>query len=210
MPPSTKTAKSLEIEPLAPHYGENIRRFRTEASMTLKQLSECSGVSIATISKIENGKISGGFTTVYKIARGLGVLVTEIVKPVADQEEALVVKSMDSSDVHPTGIYDYYPLAYRLDGKLNPHSMVIHTKSLPEKRDWSIHEGEEVILVVSGTIELHLEGQAPRRLEEGDSACFDSGLRHAFVCLSRRPAELFSVSTRGASTRRAGRLVLLD
>jgi len=210
MPPSTKIGTSLEADPLAPHYGENIRRFRSEASMTLKQLSERSGVSIATISKIENGKISGGFTTVYKIARGLGVLVTEIIKPAADQEEPLVVKSMDSSDVHPTEIYDYYPLAYRLAGKLNPYLMVIHTKSLPDLRDWSIHEGEEVIHVVSGAIELHLEGQAPQRLAKGDSACFDSGLRHAFVCRSRRPAKMFSISTRGVSTRRDGRILLLD
>ena len=205
---STKPAKPNDLEVAGRHYGENIRRFRTEASLTLKQLSQRSGVSIATISKIENGKISGGFTTVYKIARGLGVLVTEIVKPKSDQEMALVVKPKDAAEIHPTGIYDYYPLAYRLDGRLNPYVMVVHTKSVPDLRDWSIHNGEEVIHVVSGIIELHIEGQAPQRLAEGDSACFDSGLRHAFVCRSRRPAKLFSVSTRESSSRDDGLMVL--
>ena len=63
-------AKALSI-------GVNIRRYRMAEGLTLKQLAERSGVSIATISKIENGKISGGFETIYKIARGLAVRATE-------------------------------------------------------------------------------------------------------------------------------------
>ncbi len=187
--------------------GENIRKLRTASNLTLKELGALSGVSIATISKIENGKISGGFETIYKIARGLGVLVTEIMAADGSVAEALVVHKGDDEDVHPTTIYDYFPQAYRRNGALNPYLMTIATRQAPDKRDWSVHDGEEVIIVVAGAIDLCLEGHERQRLQTGDSACFDCGIRHAFVCASDEAARIISVSTRGPTTRADGRLV---
>jgi|GEM_PF-1127420 len=187
--------------------GTNIHRFRVEGGMTLKYLAEKSGVSIDTISKIENGKNSGGFETIYKIARGLGVLVTEIINSDHGGGQNFVVHRRDDNDLHPTGIYDYFPQAFRQEGSLNPYVMVIRTRAAPDKRDWSIHGGEEVIFVASGAMDLYLEGRAPVHLKTGDSACFDSGVRHAFVCTSKEPARIFSVSTRGSSTRGLSRRI---
>lgn len=190
--------------------GKNIRTIRSEKKLTLKQLSRLSGVSIATISKIETSKISGGFETIYKIARGLGVLVTDILSPEEALAETVVVHSLDSDDVHRTGIYDYYPQAYRRKGLLNPYVMQVSTRTPPDKRDWSIHGGEEVIIVLYGSIELLIDGEEPIQLESGDSACFDCGNRHAFVCTSTEDAQIVSVSTRGPSTRNDGHLVFSD
>ncbi len=186
--------------------GVNIRRYRAAEGLTLKQLAARSGVSIATISKIENGRISGGFETIYKIARGLGVLVTEIIIDDTGGEERLVVHRRDKGNVHRTGLYDYYPQAFRRGGALNPYVMVVHTREPPDPRDWSVHDGEEVVLVLSGSIDLHQENAEPVRLGVGDSACFESGRRHCFVCVSEQHARILSVSTRGPATRTAGRL----
>ncbi len=198
LPPPESRAASI---------GHNIRRFRTAEGLTLRELSERSGVSIATISKVETGKISGGFETIYKIARGLGVLVTEILPSDATKGEAFVVHKSNVADVHPTEIYDYFPQAFQPDGVLNPYVMVIHTRNVPDVRDWSIHPGEEVIFVLAGAIDLHYEGRPPQRMSAGDSACFNSGVRHAFVCASGQPARIFSVSTRGPATRTADKLI---
>jgi len=194
-----KSGKGMSI-------GVKIRHYRTAEGLTLKALAERSGVSIATISKIENGKISGGFETIYKIARGLGVLVTEIIVDERGARERLAVHHADKSDVHRTELYDYYPQAFRSSGALNPYVMVIHARKPPAPRDWSVHDGEEVVLVLSGEIELHREKAAPVRLAAGDSACFESGRRHCFVSVSEQPARILSVSTRGPATRTGGRL----
>jgi len=187
--------------------GHNIRRFRTAEGLTLRELSDRSGVSIATISKIETGKISGGFATIYKIARGLGVLVTEILPAEAAGGERFVVHKKDAAEVHPTEIYDYFPQAFQPEGVLNPYVMVVHAREIPDTRDWSIHPGEEVVFVLSGAIDLHYEGRPPQRMNEGDSACFNSGARHAFVCAGKEPARIFSVSTCGPATRTADKLI---
>lgn len=176
--------------------GANIRRFRLMQGLTLKELAERSGVSIATISKIENGKIAGGFETVYRIARGLGILVTEIISRSSTTWRPIIRQCADQLDLHPTNLYDYYLQASRSDGALNPYVMVIRTRDVPERRDWSIHEGEEVVIVLSGAIVLHVEGEDATPLEPGDSACFDCGRRHCFVTTSSAPARIVSVSTR--------------
>ncbi|MBL4750556.1 MAG: helix-turn-helix transcriptional regulator [Amylibacter sp.] len=187
--------------------GGNIRDLRKASKLTLKELSSLSGVSVATISKIETGKISGGFETIYKIARGLGVLVTDIMLAETTAAESIVVHASDGSDIHQTEIYDYFPQAYRRNGSLNTYIMQIRTREAPNKRDWSIHTGEEVIIVLSGVIDLLIEGSEAIRLEAGGSACFDCGCRHAFVSISPDDARIVSISTRGPTTRKDGHLV---
>jgi len=173
---------------------------RLEQNLTLVELSAKSGVSFATISKIETEKVFGGFQTIYKIARGLGVLVTDLMEDDQLQERPVVVQRSSDIVPHKTLLYDYYPQATRVHGKLNPGLMIIHTREVPDRIDWSNHEGEEVVTVLSGSIDLHYAGREPLRLEKGDSACFDSGVPHAYVCTSKKSAEIFFVSTRAPNS----------
>lgn len=176
--------------------GKHLRQRRLEQNLTLVELSDKCGVSFATISKIETGKVSGGFQTIYKIARGLGLLVTDILEPEVDQDEKIVLQRRGDIEPHRTSLYDYYPQATRVHGRLNSGIMVVHTKKVPDRIDWSNHEGEEVVTVLFGSIGLYLEGDEPLLLGQGDSACFDSGIPHAYVCTSTDPAEIIFVSTR--------------
>lgn len=183
--------------------GMRLRQKRLDQNITLVELSKKSGVSFATISKIETGKVSGGFQTIYKIARGLGILVTDIMRHDEPQEEELVFQRRSQIEPHCTVLYDYYPQATRTHGRLNPSIMIIHTKKVPDRLDWSNHKGEEVVTVLSGSIDLHYEGREPVHLEQGDSACFDSGVAHAYVCTSDEPAEIIFVSTRADDSVRS-------
>lgn len=182
--------------------GKRLRQKRLDQNITLVELSKRSGVSFATISKIETGKVSGGFQTIYKIARGLGILVTDIMQPDESLEEKIVFQQRSQIEPHRTVLYDYYPQATRTHGRLNPGIMVIHTKEVPDRIDWSNHKGEEVVTVLSGSIDLHYEGREPLHMEQGDSACFDSGVPHAYVRTSDEPAEIIFVSTRADTTDR--------
>lgn len=176
--------------------GNNIKRLRKGSGLTLKDLSLNSGVSIASISKIENNKISGGFDTIYKIARGLGVLVTELLEDPAAQTEVVTFHRKNDNDVHLTKLYKYFPQASLKNGHLNTYFMEIKSHETPELQDWSNHEGEEIIVVLSGNIDFHLENKPSVSLSEGDSISFNCGLRHAFVSTSKKPARILSVSTR--------------
>lgn len=176
--------------------GPHLRKHRLDLGLSLVELSKLSGVSIANISKIETGKITGGFQTIYRICRGLGILVTDLLEENRPPEGTLRVLRSDTAEEQETLLYTYLPLATRPGGKLNAAMMVVHSAEVPDIVDWSNHSGEEVVIVLSGSIALHYEGREPELLHEGDSANFDSGPRHCYVRHSPEPARLLFVSTR--------------
>ena len=61
-----------------PMIGKNIQRIRTSRKLTLNVLSERSGVSKAMLSQIESDKVNPTVATVWKIARGLNVELSDL------------------------------------------------------------------------------------------------------------------------------------
>jgi uncharacterized cupin superfamily protein len=57
------------------------------------------------------------------------------------------------------------------------------------------HPGEELIYVLDGEVEIHMEHYAPVRLGKGDCAYFDSTTGHACVSTGDHEATVFWVST---------------
>jgi len=182
-----------------PNIGRRARAIRKAKSMTLKQVSERSGVSIATLSKIENEQSVGSFNTLYKVARGLGVLVEILISP--EDERPIhtgrrIVNKLGSADEHTTDFYDYFVHGHALNSKkMVPLVMRIKTDEVLPIEDWSTHEGEEFVFVVEGEIEFYCEAYAPISLVAGESVYFDSRMRHAFVKKSVEDAVLVSVSS---------------
>lgn len=59
---------------------KNIKQIRNEKRLTLRELSELSGVSKSTISDIENNKVNPSTNTLEKLAKGLSVNVEDFFK----------------------------------------------------------------------------------------------------------------------------------
>lgn len=188
----------MGLLPAQPRLGRRVKALRRTAEMTLQQLSERSGVSVATLSKIENGRSSASFDTVLKVARGLGVLFDNLVgDEVSDRRNLsrLVVTRAGDAEEYPSEIYTYRAYGTEmLHRRLMPLMIEVKTRTVPDPVDWSTHEGEEFILVLDGEIDLHTEHYKPQRLRTGDAAYFDSLMRHAFVAVDCSAAKILSVS----------------
>ena len=73
--------KGLLINPEAELHksvGQNIRRIRKEQSLTLKQLSRRTSLSVSLLSQIERAESSASVSSLYKIAVALGVKLTTL------------------------------------------------------------------------------------------------------------------------------------
>jgi uncharacterized cupin superfamily protein len=70
----------------------------------------------------------------------------------------------------------------------------VHARSVEEFDHWSQHRGEEFVYVLFGAIEIHSEHYAPFRLDCGESAYFDSSMRHLYISVSPDTARVLSVS----------------
>ena len=57
-----------------------VKELRERKHLTLKELEERSGVDGSLINRIENGKVTPRVDTALKLARALGVSVSELLK----------------------------------------------------------------------------------------------------------------------------------
>jgi transcriptional regulator with XRE-family HTH domain len=60
-------------------FGANLKKLRLAKGLTILDLEVRSGINNGDISKIENGKRNLSFTTLAKLAEGLGVTIKELV-----------------------------------------------------------------------------------------------------------------------------------
>jgi transcriptional regulator with XRE-family HTH domain len=77
---SNSYEENIEATSQPPLIGGNIRARRAKLGLTLNVLAEQSGVSKAMLSQIESDKVNPTVATVWKIARGLGVDINELLE----------------------------------------------------------------------------------------------------------------------------------
>ena len=178
--------------------GARIKAVRIRSGLTLRQVSQRSGVPLSTIAKVEKGQKTSADTLV-KIARGLGVLFDILVHEnvVSDSAGGRHVTDTGESTLHyETALYNYEVHGSRLRPKaMLPLLITVKTRTVPPKDDWSTHAGEEFLYVCRGAIELHTEFYTPTRLDTGESAYFDSKMRHCYRSLTDDDALVLSVCT---------------
>jgi uncharacterized cupin superfamily protein len=75
-----------------------------------------------------------------------------------------------------------------------PLVLKVRARAVEEFDHWSQHNGEEFVYVLSGAVEIHTEFYAPFRLNQGESAYFDSSMPHVYVSIGKDDANVLSVS----------------
>jgi transcriptional regulator with XRE-family HTH domain len=178
-------------------FGRRVKLMRGEKKWTLEQLSVKSRLSISALSKIENGQVSASFDTIVKIAHAFGHSFGEFIDPAPHQNlrsgRRTTTRSGGGLKFH-TSLYDYDVHSAELTDKgMIPLVMRIKAREVAPLEEWSNHDGEEFIYVISGTVDLHTEVYAPLRLSVGDSAYIDSTMRHSFVSVGETDAGILSI-----------------
>lgn len=177
--------------------GARLKEVRRSLGRTLADISEATGVSISNLSKIENNQISPSFDIMKRICDGLGLSIEDMVRP---GEKSVVsgrkTQTRDGEGDHFTsGQYDYRAHASEISRKaMVPLEIMVRARSVDEFDHWSQHRGEEFVYVLSGAIEIHTEHYSPFRLGRGESAYFDSSMRHLYISVSKEDAHVLSVS----------------
>lgn len=186
----------IEMETTEP-MGSRLKRLRSERKMTLTQVSKMSGVSVSSLSKIENDQVSPSFDLIKKICDGLNIAIEDIVRSGASQRVSgrKTTTKLGETTHFTSGQYDYFAHATELSRKtMVPLEMRVRARKISEFDHWSQHNGEEFVYVLSGEIEIHTEHYTPFTLKPGESAYFDSGMKHLYISTGERDAHILSVS----------------
>lgn len=177
--------------------GEKVRKYRAQNGLTLARLSELSGISISTLSKLENGQTSLNLRSVIRLSEGLLIPVTALI---SDDDGSgaggCKVSRNGEASVHRTPQLDFMVLCSDLPSQHNVFWKVrVKARSLAEFGPYRSHPGEEFFLVLEGTVDFRRRGRRPVRLRTGDSVHFDSAVGHAYLTAGGTPALILMSNT---------------
>ena len=186
--------ESNQIEHIVSKLGEKIKDLRTEKNMSLKDLSERSGISAAAIHKIEANGIIPTITTMMKIADSLGKNVSyfieedgedhDVVYVSAKQREPILTfkKGLDLKGISAKQYGDFIMTAAYATVAVGASS----------GRTPMSHEGEELVYCLQGKIEFKVKDDT-YVLTAGDSLNFRTKLDHKWKNIGDKEAKLIWV-----------------
>jgi transcriptional regulator with XRE-family HTH domain len=168
--------------------------------LTLRALSDRSGVALSTLSKIELGQISVSYEKFAAVARALDVDIARLFDPRAEPDAAagkartVVRSTLDDAPRYDAENYDYRMLATEFPGKrMTPLHGTIVARDLSEFPDFIRHPGQEFVMVLSGRVRIHFETGERVELGRRESAYFDSGTGHIYLSIGKDEAQVLVV-----------------
>lgn len=194
MTTTEQTATSPEI------LGARVRALRESLDLSLRDLAERSGVSAPMLSQVERGETSPTLQVATRIAAGLELRLSQLLR--LDEDGAVSVVRASERRKGPdrgTG-HGYEILSPPLPGQraeLSRHTLAPGAAT-GGPGDPPVHEpgSRETALVESGKVVLACDG---RRFElaAGDCVTFDADLPHHFENPGNRDAVLLAVVSAG-------------
>jgi transcriptional regulator with XRE-family HTH domain len=179
-----------ELETVLDAVAPRLREVRRRRACTLAEVSQGTGISVSTLSRLESGRRRPALDLLLPLARFYRVPLDDLVgapptgdprihpRPVRRHGHVILPLSRPGAD----------PQAFKqvLPGR-DPDD--------PARPRLSTHDGRDWMYVLHGRV-LLLLGDEELVLEAGEAAEFDTRTPHAFLSAGREPAELLGLLSR--------------
>ncbi|MFG1816580.1 helix-turn-helix domain-containing protein [Kribbella sp. NPDC049174] len=162
--------------------GPRLRMLRAERKTTLAQLSESTGISVSTLSRLESGQRRPTLELLLPLARAHQVQLDELVDAPPTGDPRIHAKPITRHGVV------HIPLSRR-PGGLQAFKQIVPEGWPGGDVEQKTHEGYDWVYVLSGRIRLVL-GDKDFVLAEGEVAEFDTRVPHWFGNPGPGPAEM--------------------
>lgn len=182
MTPRDATSPAADTETVLAATGSRLRELRHTRAMTLAGLSQATGISQSTLSRIESGTRRPSLEIALTLAATYRVTLDEL------------IGAPDTGDprihVRPSQRYGmtWLPLT-KQPGSIQAYKLIIPPATTPTAPDQRSHEGYEWMYVLSGRLRLVL-GDNDLVLTPGEVAEFDTHTPHAFTNPGQAPTEI--------------------
>ncbi|MFD6415760.1 helix-turn-helix domain-containing protein [Streptomyces sp. NPDC060194] len=184
--PSAGDGPEDDLDLVLAEVGPRLRALRRKRGATLAALSEATGISVSTLSRLESGGRRPSLELLLPIARAHGVPLDELVGAPQVGDPRVRAKPIRRHG------RTMYPLTHR-PGGLMAYKIVIEGGREPcEEPDQRTHEGYEWLYVLSGRLRVRL-GPHEFVVRPGEAAEFDTRVPHWFGPADSGPVEFLSL-----------------
>ncbi len=173
--------------------GETVRTMREKSGLSMRELARRAGVSQPFLSQIERGVSAPSMVTIYRLAEALDILPGALLPalmptrvtvvradegrtiPVANRADAAVGRAILMQPENPLEVIEY---------RIEPGQYV---------EEWFSSPGELGLYLVSGLLEVDVEGHPSVRLHSGDFLTHPASLRHRWRLVEHEAAHVVMV-----------------
>ncbi len=175
-------------------FGPRLRALRLEGGRTLDALAAVTGLDKGYLSRVERGQKSPSLDAVLRLAAAMDVPVGELFGERVAEHAVRVVRRGERVPLGEPPAPRFEALS-RAGAALEAF-VIYPATTFSEPGEAAIHPGEELLLVLSGTIEMRFVDRG-FVLEEGDCAQFPGHLPHRLRRVGERAASALVAVTRG-------------
>lgn len=177
---------SDDFDPVLSAVGPRLRALRAERGTTLTDLSEATGISVSTLSRLESGQRKPTLELLLPLAREHQVQLDELVGAPTTGDPRV---HMRPYTVHGRTVI---PLSQHLGGLRAYKQIIPPTPASVDVTELRVHEGYEWLYVLSGKVRLIL-GEHDLRLGAGEVVEFDCRTPHSISNPGAQPAEILAL-----------------
>jgi transcriptional regulator with XRE-family HTH domain len=180
-----------------PAVGPQVKRWRTERSLTLAQVAERSGLNVGYLSQIENDKASPSLESLAAIGAALEVPVAWFLQDTSLPPR--VIRAADRRRWEAPGGGG----VEEVDGGVSRELCIVQVTGLPGgSTGLHAHPGDEHHIMLRGRMRL-TQGDHVVELGPGDYLLWDATIPHDAESIGDEPPVVLIVSTRQRGTETA-------
>ncbi|WP_344648206.1 XRE family transcriptional regulator [Cryptosporangium japonicum] len=177
---------SDDFDPVLTAVGPRLRALRAQRGTTLTDLSEATGISVSTLSRLESGQRKPTLELLLPLARVHQVQLDELVGAPTTGDPRVHLRPYT---VHGRTTI---PLSQHLGGLRAYKQVIPPTPAGVDVTEQRVHEGYEWLYVLSGTLRLIL-GEHDLTLGVGEVVEFDCRTPHAISNPGPAAAEILAL-----------------
>jgi transcriptional regulator with XRE-family HTH domain len=177
------------------YIGEILHTIRKAKRISLTELSEKSGVQMATLSRIENKKMVGTLDSHMQIAKALGIDVTDLYKGLGQQNAVIDFGHDKNTDIFThSDLASYEILTKNVMNKKMMPTLVRIEEGGKTNKEQSQGGAEKFIFVLDGHVEVNINAQV-FTLHKFNTLYFDASLPHFYSNTGKGVVKLICVGT---------------
>lgn len=184
------------MEPNIKEVAGRIRALREDIGLTMQEMADATGRSVAEYAAQESGEQDLSFTFLYKCAERFGVDVIELL---TGENPHLTGYSLTRADdglsIKRRAGFEYLHKAPHFKNKL-AEPFLVTAPYLEEEQNAPIHlsrhAGQELDYILSGKMRFAYEDHV-EELEAGDVLMYDSGRGHGMIAIGGSPCKFLAI-----------------
>lgn len=170
---------------------QKIRSIRTSKELTLKELSEKTGLSVSFLSQVERGTSSLAITSLKKIADALEISIHTFFE---EEDYHYIRKKNEQKIFKLEGSTSEF---IRLSGdfpKRQMEALIVTIQGKSKHGGIFSHPGEEYVYILDGILTIQIEDKI-YKVEKGESVQYPSILEHSWSNDFQKDVKLICIST---------------